>query len=135
VMQATILTMEANYLIALRQARAEVVTVDLDGNYATGLVEGDKKGRREGHRIGYAEGQRDALAALREADSSDEFQYEAGQRDALAAAIERVEGLPLLGHALAPFVRRDAVIAAIKGDSNPCAEIPTPKLAYREGEA
>ena len=45
----------ADHLAAVAAARAEIVTVDFDGDYAAGyragLIEGDTKGRREGKRI------------------------------------------------------------------------------------
>lgn len=51
----------ADHVAAVAAARAEVVTVDLDGNYAKGykmgyakgLIEGDSGGRKEGFRVGY----------------------------------------------------------------------------------
>ena len=51
--------------VAVAKARAEVVTVDLEGDfnyvkgYNDGLVEGDAKGRREGKRIASMRGESD----------------------------------------------------------------------------
>lgn len=90
--------------------------------------------------------QHEAAVQQAEREVQQAFQHglEVGQRDALASfpdglhkfrkqvldeAVQRVE-------ALTYNQSRDmaVIIAAIKGDTNPCSEIPTPKLAYRNGE-
>jgi hypothetical protein len=40
--------------------------------------------------------------------------------------VQKVKALPY-------WFSRDSCISVIRNDSNPCSEIPTPELAYREG--
>lgn len=102
---------------AVVAARAEVVTVDLEGDfnyvkgYNDGLVEGDAKGRREGERIG----QERVLIAWKEAEPLHDAEVRADERE---KAIERVEAwLDRDEWGEAEFVR-SAVIDALRGESN-----------------
>lgn len=86
--------------VAVAKARAEVVTVDLEGDfnyvkgYNDGLVEGDAKGRREGERIG---AERGALSAMAQGwggagwNEGHAAGVIAGEQKAVAAALERIE--------------------------------------------
>lgn len=103
--------------VAVAKARAEVVTVDLEGDfnyvkgYNDGLVEGDAKGRREGEQIG----QERVLIAWKEAEPLHDAEVRADERE---KAIERVEAwLDRDEWGEAEFVR-SAVIDALRGESN-----------------
>lgn len=92
--------------VAVAKARAEVVTVDLAGDfnyvkgYNDGLVEGDAKGRREGERIGIQK----ALVAWKEAEPLHDAEVRTA---ALDAARDAVAALP-------EYRMRDTCIAAIE---------------------